>query len=153
MACTHMQTCCTQGRLSAGPLPGMSVPSLISDDKPTTVSCSDASHQVWSCMRAAGDRAGGDRSLRAKWKKKLHLSFCERRYTHRIHFTCAVRCVKISAELCWVVLFYSYFSNRDVILLQLMDEVLSKPPSSDNNGTFQSKRLQFVVRMWRGGVS
>lgn len=69
--------------------------------------------------------------------KKLHLSFCERGYSTEFIY-CAVRRVKITAEglRCWVILFYSYFSNRNVILLT--DEVPSKPAPSDNNGTFDS---------------
>lgn len=155
---THMQTCCTQGRLDAGPLP-LNIcwhfcalsdlwwqanhrvllwrqPSLTLSVSHT---CMHRHNQSVALHESCRRQSRGDRSLWAKWKKAA-AQLLWKGIQHWVHFSCAVRCVKISAEglHCWVILFYSYFSNRNVILLLLMDELPSKPASLDNNGTFDS---------------
>lgn len=168
---THMQTCCTQGRLDAGPLP-LNIcwhfcalsdlwwqanhrvllwrqPSLTLSVSHT---CMHRHNQSVALHESCRRQSRGDRSLWAKWKKAA-AQLLWKGIQHWVHFSCAVRCVKISAEglHCWVILFYSYFSNRNVILLLLMDELPSKPASLDNNGTFDSCGVCAVWRSLRWG--
>lgn len=113
----------------AHPCASMPVTLLISDDMPTTVSCSDASLHwlslIYTCT-VRSDRKSNHSGLAwqqtgpaiaSQNRKKLQLLWKGWQNSFQL---CRH---KVERLYCWLVMFYSSFSDRTHILFELIDNV------------------------------